>query len=135
MGRTLVFDSSALIAYLADEQGGSVVAELLKDRESSNVAHAVNVCEVYYDMLRRGGRPRAQRALRALKAVGLKPDRRMGQEFVQQVATLKSARKVSLADCFCIALTVSVKGELVTSDHHELDRVAADGVCAIRFIR
>ncbi|MBB4636633.1 PIN domain-containing protein [Longimicrobium terrae] len=135
MGRTLVFDSSALIAYLAQEPGGATAENLLKDSRHTCIAHAVNIVEVYYDMLRRGGPPHAQWAMLSLRILGLKHDPRLNQKFVRQVATLKSARKVSLADCFCIALTVSVNGELVTSDHHELDRVAADGVCSIRFIR
>ncbi|HEX8391612.1 MAG TPA: PIN domain-containing protein [Longimicrobium sp.] len=135
MGRTLVFDSSALIAVLEEEPGGAEAGALLADRGNECVVHAVNVVEVYYDMLRRGGRPRAQRALRALHALGLTRDRRMNAHFVKQVATLKSARKVSLADCFCIALTVSVKGEMITADRHEMAAIAADGVCRVRFIR
>lgn len=44
-------------------------------------------------------------------------------------------RRISLADCFALALTLREGGTLVTSDHHELDAVQAAGICPIRFIR
>jgi hypothetical protein len=44
-------------------------------------------------------------------------------------------RRVSLADCFALALTIREEGILVTSDHHELDRIAEAKVCPIHFIR
>jgi len=34
-----------------------------------------------------------------------------------------------------IAVTNRVGGEFVTADHHEFDRIAASGICRIRFIR
>jgi hypothetical protein len=43
-----------MIAYLRDEAGGDVVGDLLADAENRSYAHAVNLCEVYYDALRRG---------------------------------------------------------------------------------
>ena len=44
-------------------------------------------------------------------------------------------RRVSLADCFALALAISEEGTLVTSDHHEFDAIAGAEVCPIRFIR
>jgi hypothetical protein len=58
------------------------------------------------------------------------------QAFWQDVARLKAVqKKVSLADCCAITLTNRVGGTLLTSDHHELDPVAAAGICNITFIR
>jgi predicted nucleic acid-binding protein len=43
--------------------------------------------------------------------------------------------RVSLADCFAMALTQRLNAELMTSDHREFDPVAAQGLCPLRFIR
>jgi predicted nucleic acid-binding protein len=48
---------------------------------------------------------------------------------------LKAGGKISLADCVAIALTNRVGGTLLSSDHRELDAVAATGICPITFIR
>jgi hypothetical protein len=44
-------------------------------------------------------------------------------------------KSVSLADCFAMALANRVQAELVTSDHHEFDPIAQNGICSIQFIR
>ncbi len=57
------------------------------------------------------------------------------QSLWQEAGRLKAKGKVSLADCFALALTNRVGGTLLTSDHHELDAIAAAGICNITFIR
>ena len=59
----------------------------------------------------------------------------MDRMFWQEVGRYKATNKASLADCTAIALANRVGGELVTSDHHEFDAIAANGVCRVRFIR
>jgi predicted nucleic acid-binding protein len=44
-------------------------------------------------------------------------------------------RRVSLADCFALALAIHGGGTLVTSDHHELEPIARAGLCPFLFIR
>jgi predicted nucleic acid-binding protein len=55
--------------------------------------------------------------------------------FWRSVGQLKASGRISLADCFCIALAQRVAGEVVTSDHHEFDPLVPRGLCPIRFIR
>ena len=43
--------------------------------------------------------------------------------------------RVSLADCFALALTKNIRGILLTSDHHEFDRIVPLQICPIHFIR
>ncbi len=43
--------------------------------------------------------------------------------------------KVSLADSFAIALAQRMDGTVLTSDHHEFDRIADESVCNVKFIR
>ena len=49
---TIVLDVSAMIAFLRDERGGAVVETFLTDGMDVCVAHAINLCEVYYDFFR-----------------------------------------------------------------------------------
>ena len=46
-----VIDASALIAFLRDEPGADVVENVLSAPENC-YAHALNLCEVYYDFFR-----------------------------------------------------------------------------------
>jgi PIN domain len=69
---TLVLDACAIIAYLRDEEGAEVVeAALISDNDC--VVHAVNLCEVYYDCVRRDGAARADTLLDDLVSISLVP--------------------------------------------------------------
>ena len=48
-----VIDSSALIAFLWKEQGGLLVKDLISNFNNNCFIHALNLCEVYYDFIRR----------------------------------------------------------------------------------
>lgn len=131
-----VMDSSAMIAFPRNETGAATVADLLTDPQNECCAHALNLCEVFYDFARSGGESAAQSAVTGLLNVGVIERRDLDVAFWQQAGRLKAIhRRVSLADCCALALTLRVGGELVTSDHHELDALAAAGVCPINFFR
>jgi predicted nucleic acid-binding protein len=132
---TFVLDACAVIAYLRNEDGAEVVeAALLGDNVC--VAHVLNICEVYYDCLRRGGTAQAEALLEDLSAVGLIARDDIDTFLWKTAAGFKAdIRRVSLADCFAMALTDRLNAELMTSDHHEFDAIAAQGICPIRFIR
>lgn len=60
----------------------------------------------------------------------------MDEPFWQQAGKLKvNPGKISLADCFALALAIRSGATLVTSDHHEFDRIDALDICPILFIR
>lgn len=99
-------------------------------------AHAVNVCEAYYILSRTGNEERVRQAFNGLVVQGLIIREDMDTAFWQQAGRHKAViRRVSLADCFAMSLTNRVNGEMITSDHHEFDPIAANGICWIRFIR
>jgi predicted nucleic acid-binding protein len=131
----LVFDVCALIAYLRNEAGAEAVEELLIDSENQCMVHAVNLCELYYDFLRATNETEAHTAIADLDAIGLLVREDMDAAFWQAAGKLKARGRLSLADCFAVALTNRVGGELVTSDHREFDPVAAGDICAVRFFR
>jgi uncharacterized protein with PIN domain len=131
-----VFDACAVIALLQEEPGAEVVSSLLLDSNSRCLLHAINLCEVFYDQRRRGQGAQGQALADLLTRTGFEIYDRMPLSLWESAGRLKAdIRKISLADCFAIALTLESGGILVSSDHHELDPVAAAGICNIRFIR
>jgi predicted nucleic acid-binding protein len=124
-----------MIAYLQGEPGGPVVAALLSDPNTVCYAHAVNLAEVYYHMLRAFDEPTAEAALADLAADGVITREDMDPAFWKSIAKLKARGRISIADCFCIALAQRLGGEVVTTDHHEFDALVPLGLCPIRFIR
>ena len=130
-----VLDASAMVAYLAGEAGSDVVDSLLSSPDTVCYAHAVDLCEVFYDSLRQVGRGRALQTLADLRAAGLIERQDMSSRFWQRAAVLKARGRNSLGDSFGIALAQEPGGEIVTSDHHEFDPLVPLGVVPIKFIR
>jgi PIN domain nuclease of toxin-antitoxin system len=130
-----VLDASAIIAWLRNEPGADVVDNAIKDFNSQCVAHAINLCEVYYDAHRNAGEAHAESVINDLAAIGVIERNDFDQAFWKEVGRLKAGGGISLADCFGIMLTNRIGGTLLTSDHGEMDSVAADGGCSITFIR
>lgn len=132
----LVLDASAMVAFLRDESGAAVVESALLDDEAIAYAHRINVVEVFYDFHRSGGETAAQTALSQLENIGLRIVDDLGANLWQDAARLKSEwHRVSLADCFGVALTRQMNGEFLTADHHELDRLEAAQTANFTFIR
>jgi len=130
-----VFDACAVIAFLHAEPGAQEVAALLKPGRR-RILHVLNLCEVYYDMVRRERVEDARSLEGILGGLGIEIDSGLPTSLWQEAGDLKARlRRLSLADCFAMALTLRENGTLVTSDHHEFDPVAAAGLCPIHFIR
>jgi uncharacterized protein len=127
-----VLDACALIAYLASEPGAEVVEALLLDPASDCFVHAVNICEMHYHLIRTDGEEAANDAVAAVTAVGVVTVETLGQPVWRDAARLKAAHRISLADAIGLALTRALQATFVTSDHHELDALAAAGICPIR---
>jgi PIN domain nuclease of toxin-antitoxin system len=131
----LVFDAGALVAMIKGEPGAALVEQKLLDNPGECYAHAVNICEVFYPILRADGMDEAQRVLGDLEAIGLESREDMDAALWQSAAGYKAAYSMSLADAFCVALASRMDAELITSDRHELEPLLADGVAKITFIR
>jgi hypothetical protein len=60
----------------------------------------------------------------------------MGPEFWRSAGKLKAKhRRVSLADCCALALTIHLSAKLVTADRHELEPLSNQSMCTVEFIR
>jgi len=53
------------------EPGASVVTSILTDPSQTCCAHSINLCEVYYQVIRRSDEATAQKAIADLRALGL----------------------------------------------------------------
>ncbi len=119
-----VLDSFALLAYLEDEHGASLVQDILTkcaDEEAVAYLSVVNLGEVAYIVERERGLPAAQQALAAIDQFPLNvldADRTR----TLAAAHIKALYPVSYADSFAIALGMEVDGHVVTGDP-ELERV------------
>ena len=101
-----VLDASAMIAFLRDESGASRGQEV------------------------------ALNAISDLARIGIAESAEISTEFWQAAGAIKAIhRRVSLADCFAIALAKRLGATILTADHHEFDALAGRGVCAVEFIR
>ena len=56
-----VLDACAILAFLLREPGAVVVDNLMTAANTVCYAHAVNLCEVYYDFVRNHGQTTANR--------------------------------------------------------------------------
>ncbi|MEZ4737354.1 MAG: PIN domain-containing protein [Caldilineaceae bacterium] len=134
-GQAYVLDACALLAFLGNEPGAHVVKSLLTDTSNVCMVHAINLCEVYYDLLRQNDAQFARERLQPwwLRYTSTERDGRTVLATSRQVKS--KSGKISLADCFALALAIRSGATLVTSDHHEFDRIDALGICPILFIR
>ena len=133
---TLVLDSTALLAYLRNEKGGEAVLGMLRDPDTEALLHTVNLCEVYYNLMREFDEETAERSVGVIESLGVVFHDDAGPALWKRAARYKAEiGRISLADCFCLALAVEEQAELATADHHEFDKIAERGICDIRFIR
>jgi PIN domain nuclease of toxin-antitoxin system len=130
-----VLDACAMIAYLNNEPGADVVEAALIDPANQCCAHGINLCEVFYQFHRAGGESAAIGAISDLHSMNMIERSDFDQAFWLDTGRLKANGGVSLADCFAVTLTNRLGGVLLTSDHHEMDKIAAAGICNITFIR
>ena len=138
----IVLDSSAMLAYLNGEAGGNLVRDLLADEERDTpvYAHAINLCEVFYDFLQSDEAPTAEAAIATLRAAGVEERNDMDGAFWRDVATLigtqrTAGQRLALGDACGLALARRERADFMTSDRTELQPVEIAGLCSITFIR
>ncbi|MCX5867651.1 MAG: type II toxin-antitoxin system VapC family toxin [Proteobacteria bacterium] len=115
---TKVLDSWALLCYLEREPGFEKIIDLFtKAVDSSQPLFmcVVNWGEVYYQVARRWGEPRAREIERVIQTLPIKVIE-ADQDLTREAARFKAVHKMSYADCFAAALARLRKSELVTGD-------------------
>lgn len=116
--RRYVLDTSAVFAYLEDEDGADEVEALLKQAErggSEVLLSFVTLTELFYITLQESSEEKALQRLSLIKAlsVGIVES---SEEISITAARLKASNRVSLADSYIAALAKNRKGILVHKD-------------------
>jgi predicted nucleic acid-binding protein len=131
---THILDACAVIAYLKNEPGADVVAELISNPESRLAIHSVNATEVYYNYLRSDGQVIADQAWQRLAEFAtILPT--MEDQFLKRVARWVTEYNPGLADAFGAATAEEYGIPLVTADHKDFETVQAAGALQIVWIR
>ena len=131
----VVLDACALIAFLNDEAGAEIVANLLRDTPSVEMA-AVNLLEIAYDAVRRTGQPSAARdILESVRQLPISIRWDIDSAVIECAAGLKTRFRISLADSIALAVAAACNAPLVTSDHHEFDPIASAAEARFLWIR
>lgn len=113
-----VLDSYSLITYIEGEAGKETMIEVFRSARDSGrplLLSVVNWGEVYYITLREAGKGGADQVAHLISTLPLQivP---VDLALAKQAAEFKSAKKMSYADCFAVALAKLRKAELVTGD-------------------
>jgi len=91
----VVLDASAMIAFLRDEAGAEIVMDQLQRPGCTVFAHALNLCEVYYDFSRASGEATAIGAITDLFALGIRERNDLHVAFWQAMGRIVDRLKTS----------------------------------------
>lgn len=150
--RSVVLDSSAMLALLNNEKGGPLVAALLADVHVTAYAHSVNLVEVFYDFGPQGSGENlinAEKAMAALRRANVIERNDLDGEFWRDVAFLIAERRshppraekpnekprLALGDAFGLALARRLNCEFVTADRTEIEPLQKAKLCRAVFLR
>jgi ribonuclease VapC len=114
-----VLDTSAVIAYLADEAGAQEVTALLRRAERGRIElllSFMSLMELEYNAMRRGGQELATDVLMKVQALPLTLSFANDLPLLQQAARLKASHALSVADAWIAALALTAQATLVHKD-------------------
>ena len=113
-----VLDSWALMAFFQDEAAAQAVEEIIHKAATEKVTlllSVVNWGEVYYGMLRAGGKAAAESAAADLSRMPIEIVD-AGLQVAKQAAIYKASNRISYADAFAAGLAKIKAAGLVTGD-------------------
>jgi predicted nucleic acid-binding protein len=135
MTKSVIFDSFALIAYFRNETGTDYISELFSELALGNLegyVSTINVGEVYYMIHRKSNATSAEKALEIIQTLPVEiVDADWAATY--EAAKLKSKYRISYADAFAAALTIQMKGTLVTGDN-EFNSLKKESGFKVHFI-
>ncbi|MEL7034142.1 MAG: type II toxin-antitoxin system VapC family toxin [Cyanobacteria bacterium J06592_8] len=86
--------------------------------------------------MRSGGEDFAEEVIQDLRSINVTIRDDLGIDFWQQAGKYKGTiKRISLADCFALALANREPGILITSDRKEFEPITSLNICQIDFIR
>jgi len=138
MNKLYVLDACALIAFLNDEEGASIVEALLSEASVGNidlVMNRVNLLEIYYGVYRDDGMQEANSVIERIFNLPLTIIDTLTDNVFYEAGKLKAENRISLADAIAIGEANVRNAELVTCDHHEFDILVEEEKMTVYWIR
>ena len=130
-----VLDSYAMLAYFRNEEGREKVEQLLNDAvvdKHELYMTCINAGEVYYMAYRKDGADKAALVWKALQQFPIHITE-IDLAFTHKAAHIKARFKLSFADAFAAALTISKKAVLITGDD-EFENLVGETGFKVKYI-
>lgn len=139
-----------MLAFLTDEPEADAVEAILiqadEEGEGEVYAHAVNLAEVFYNVMGRTDRAIAEAEMARLFSLGVRERRDLDGAFWRDVAaTIAAARALvspdgtrahlALGDAFGVVLANRLGADFVTKDRAEIEPLANLSLVSALFIR
>ncbi len=113
-----VLDTSALFAYIEDEDGAEDVENLLIKAENGEINALVvfiSIVEIMYITIREKGEEEALRRFHLTQSLAVRIIE-SNEDFTLQAGRLKAFNKISFADAYIAAVCLKIEGTLVHKD-------------------
>jgi predicted nucleic acid-binding protein len=117
-----ILDACALIAYFKQEPGFEAMTQFFDradDDEISLSMHKLNLLEVYYGFYRDDGKEQAEDILADSLSLPIIIFDDLGDSLFREAGRLKALYDISFADSIALALTIDMRGTIITADRHE----------------
>ena len=123
--KNYVLDTSAIVAFLADENGSDNVANILNSKDAHVLVSFISLMELEYNYLRKGGKLVATELLLKLKFMPWHVSFTNDYSMIHQAAKIKVENSLSVADAWIAALAIANKAILIHKDP-EFEPLAKD---------
>jgi predicted nucleic acid-binding protein len=123
---------------LAGEPGAENVKKIIQDAVDGNITlkiNQVNLLEVYYKICNVYNQDEANRAMRKLKEFPIEIIIGLKEDVFNEAGKIKSKYKIPLGDSIAVAECIIGNGILVTSDHHDLEKIVKKENLKINWFR
>lgn len=110
-----VFDTSALLTYIENEEGIETVESLLMKALNKIFISTVTMIEVFYISMQEQGRTVAEERLSLIETLPLIQESLM-PNITKTIGEMKAVKSMSFADCCIAGLSKSKKAILVHKD-------------------
>lgn len=117
-----VLDACAVLALIKDEQGATVVKDVMVS-DAEIFLHAVTLVEIYYNISKEFGINKADSFFDIITQTKIKIIYETTESTIKNAGYFKSKYKISLGDSFVLAIAKFHKAKIISSDHHEFDPI------------
>ena len=125
MTQAYILDACAIIALLKGEAGADIVEGILTQPADKSIVYMckLNLLEMYYGFYRTDGLEVAEKRFQAVANSSVVLISELTDIAFRNAGRLKATYKMSLGDSILLGEALSAQLTVVTSDHHEFDKI------------